>query len=190
MYVNKISLNISKLLFRGGAYLGETAIRFSIAVGKHGRVYSFDPVIEHIQIINHNRRKNNLENIDILPYGLSNKKHTSPPVTIGKIDGSFNSSRSEIPSVKLDDCIDGHIVTKVDFIKLDIEGEELNALRGSENTIRKFKPKLAISVYHKPEDLYTISKWIENLNLGYKFFIDHHTTIMYESVLYAISSIK
>jgi hypothetical protein len=68
---------------------------------------------------------------------------------------------------------------------MDIEGAELNALHGAEQTIRTFKPKLAISVYHKPNDLAEIPSYLNNLGLGYEFFLDHFTIYGGETVLFA-----
>lgn len=72
------------------------------------------------------------------------------------------------------------------FIKMDIEGSELEALSGSENVIRKFKPKLAVCVYHKPEDILDIPRKILELNPEYKLYLRHYSYVDTETVLYAI----
>ena len=70
---------------------------------------------------------------------------------------------------------------------MDIEGEELNALKGAKEIICKYKPKLAICVYHKPEDLYEIPKYIMDFGLDYKYYLRHHMREGYtETVFYAI----
>jgi hypothetical protein len=68
---------------------------------------------------------------------------------------------------------------------MDIEGAELSALQGAEETIRAFKPKLALSVYHKPNDLTVIPRYLNGLGLGYEFFLDHFTVYEGETVLFA-----
>ncbi|TLU69424.1 FkbM family methyltransferase [Enterobacter sp. MF024] len=76
---------------------------------------------------------------------------------------------------------------KATFIKMDVEGAELNALRGAEITIREHSPVLAISVYHKPEDLITIPQFVQSVNAGYKFYLRaHHPELAFELVFYAI----
>ncbi len=76
---------------------------------------------------------------------------------------------------------------KASFIKMDVEGAELNALRGAELTIRNHAPVLAISVYHKPEDLLTIPQFVQSVSAGYKFYLRaHHPELAFELVLYAI----
>lgn len=78
---------------------------------------------------------------------------------------------------------------KATFIKMDVEGAELNALRGAKLTIKAHHPILAISVYHKPEDLLTIPQLVHSLNDDYKFYLRaHHPELAFELVLYAIPS--
>ena len=69
---------------------------------------------------------------------------------------------------------------------MDIEGAELLALNGAIETIKKFKPKLAIAIYHSMSDFISIPKWIDDLNLGYKLYLDHYTIHTEETILYAI----
>ena len=68
---------------------------------------------------------------------------------------------------------------------MDIEGAELNALIGAKEVINKFKPKLAISIYHDIYDFFKIPEFIESLKLNYKFYLDHFTPFRYETVLFA-----
>lgn len=75
---------------------------------------------------------------------------------------------------------------KATYIKMDVEGSELEALEGSIKTIRKYRPKLAISLYHKPEDIIEIPIFLEKLDLGYQYYIRHYQTRMEETVLYAV----
>lgn len=76
----------------------------------------------------------------------------------------------------------------VTFIKMDVEGAELEALKGAEKTIRLRKPRLAICVYHKPEDILAIPEYILSLNPEYKFYMRHYgfDRMYWETVLYAL----
>lgn len=75
---------------------------------------------------------------------------------------------------------------KVTYIKMDIEGSELKALEGAKDTIKKNKPRLAISIYHKPLDVIEIPEYILELVPEYKFYVRHYCTNRWETVLYAV----
>jgi FkbM family methyltransferase len=75
---------------------------------------------------------------------------------------------------------------KATYIKMDIEGAELDALKGSRNTILRCRPKLAVCVYHKEEDLITIPQYILSLHNNYSLYLRHYGTISTEVVLYAV----
>ena len=72
------------------------------------------------------------------------------------------------------------------FIKMDIEGSELAALKGAVKTIVRGGTMLAVCVYHKPEDLFTIPQYIMSLNKKYKLYMRHYRDFSYDTVLYAI----
>lgn len=83
----------------------------------------------------------------------------------------------------IDEELEGKRVT---FIKMDVEGAELAALQGAQHVIRKQHPKLAICVYHKPEDIIDIPSYILSLDPGYRLFLRHYSPFEDETVLYAI----
>ena len=83
--------------------------------------------------------------------------------------------------------IDEAVKGPVTFIKMDIEGSELEALHGAEQTILKNRPKLAICIYHKAEDIVEIPKYIMSLGLDYQYYIRHHQRYSgTETVFYAV----
>lgn len=85
--------------------------------------------------------------------------------------------------ISIDEKLNGNPVS---VIKMDIEGSELEALKGAERTIKKFKHGLAICVYHKPEDIIEIPSKILELNPDYKLYLCHYSYVDTETVLYAI----
>lgn len=99
----------------------------------------------------------------------------------GKIETSGNIQ------IKVD-AIDNIVGTdRVDFIKMDIEGAELNALKGAAKTIKRDHPILAICVYHRREDLFEISEYIQELYNGYKLYLRAYGgPYSIELVLYAV----
>lgn len=74
----------------------------------------------------------------------------------------------------------------IDLIKMDIEGAEMNALRGGMEVIKRDRPVLAISIYHSIEDYYEIMKMLLHCLEKYKYYIRHHSMVFCETVLYAI----
>lgn len=73
------------------------------------------------------------------------------------------------------------------YIKMDIEGAELEALKGAESIIKNNKPKLAICLYHQPQDFFEIPLYIKKLNPDYTIYIHHHNRYCTcETVLYAV----
>lgn len=98
------------------------------------------------------------------------------------IEKSTHTVTIELDSI--DNILQGD---KATFIKMDVEGAELKALEGTADTIRAWHPLLAISVYHKPEDLLTIPQYIQSLNKDYVFYLrGHHPELAFELVLYAV----
>lgn len=69
---------------------------------------------------------------------------------------------------------------------MDIEGAELEALYGAKRIISEQRPKLAISIYHRPEDIVELSHLIMKYNDSYKFYLRHHSIVSWDTVLYAI----
>lgn len=87
-----------------------------------------------------------------------------------------------IDTVSLDQCVSD----KVTFIKMDIEGAELEALKGNRKIIQRYRPKLAICIYHKKEDLIDIPMYIKELVPDYKLYVRHYSHGITETVLYAV----
>jgi len=72
------------------------------------------------------------------------------------------------------------------FIKMDIEGEEVQALLGAKSTIARHHPKLAISVYHNVGDFYRIPRLILKIQDKYDVYVRHYTESIYETVMFFI----
>jgi FkbM family methyltransferase len=90
---------------------------------------------------------------------------------------------TEISVVALDDILEGE---RVSFIKMNIEGAEIEALCGAAQAIRRWRPKLAVSAYHRPSDLWRIPALVGELDLDYKLYLRQHDGGVIETVLYAL----
>jgi hypothetical protein len=84
------------------------------------------------------------------------------------------------------DSLDNIVNQKIDFIKLDIEGAEQDAIDGAKNTIKKHCPIIACCIYHKAEDWHKISQKILSINNNYKIYIRHYMEGIFETVMYFI----
>ena len=171
----------------GGACLGDTAVVFANAVGPTGKVFAFDPVHEHLQVLAFNARQNPEFAIQPMPYGLSDEDMDGDPIHLETYAPGFNAASVQVPLRSIDSLVLSGEIPKVDFIKLDIEGFELAALRGAMATIRKFKPKLALSLYHKPNDIFELPLFIQQNFPFYRMYIEHYTIHAEETVLYCIA---
>jgi FkbM family methyltransferase len=191
-YKNKICAEKDDVIIDAGACWGDTALYFAHKVGNGGRIYSFEFIPKNIEILSKNLALNpNLKNrISLIQYPLW---HTKGETVYYWDRGSgsrvalesFENYENSVETHTIDDfCEESHL-EKIDFIKMDIEGAELNALKGAIRTIKKYKPKLAITSYHSLNDFVEIPLWIENLGLGYKIYLDHFTIHWEETVIFA-----
>ncbi|OON92649.1 MAG: hypothetical protein ATN32_09525 [Candidatus Epulonipiscium fishelsonii] len=116
-----------------------------------------------------NINNENLKNVEIFNIGAWSKKDTLNFSNTGN-GGSriINNSNHKIEVDSLDNVLGD---TPVTFIKMDIEGAELEALIGAKEIIQKYKPHLAISLYHKPEDIFEIPLYIKELVPEYKLYL-------------------
>lgn len=89
-------------------------------------------------------------------------------------------SRSSVETVRLDDFVRENNLTRVDFIKSDIEGFERNMLEGAQETLARFAPKLALCTYHLPDDPQVMAELIKRANPKYNIVQKTHK--LYASV--------
>lgn len=175
----------------GGCW-GDTALYFSHKVGDTGKVYSFEFIPENLKLFKINTEFNPklLSNIELVPNPVSNNsddliyfKDNGPGSKV--LFEPFEDQTGTAKTISIDDFVTINKIDKIDFIKMDIEGAEPIALEGAMETIKKFRPKLAIAIYHSIHDLATISDWILNLNLDYDIFIGHYTIHAEETICFA-----
>ena len=166
------------VVFDCGACLGEISVLFGAMVGITGSVHMFDPVPLHNRFLRLQKSYNpTLDNIlylnemavgvvsETINHGQNNEPKDISP-------GGLELNHYQITS--LDDYADGLKLDKVDFIKMDIEGFEIPAIKGARRIIERYKPRLAISVYHRSDDIWKIPELICQLNPNYRFAFGHH----------------
>lgn len=180
-----------------GCFNGETALEFvKWTNGQYKKIYAFE--MEHNNFNQCCEILRPIPDCKIFQSALSDKngictismasENRTSTNTIARIE---NSANANIPYTR---CIEGKCVRLDDvleisaptFIKMDIEGAEAAALRGAAYTIQEYKPKLAIAIYHKPEDILEIPTLILEYNPQYKFFLRHYSPFSAETCLYAV----
>ncbi len=172
-----------------GAYDGQSAVLFSKwCENKYKHIYCFEPDKDNLELCKRTLKEQLVDtSYTIIPKGAWKEDDIlffsqTADVASHICDDSENS----VQVTSIDKEFDEKRKEKVTFIKMDIEGAELEALKGAENTIKKYTPKLAISIYHKPEDIFTIPSYILSINSDYVFYIRHYTFGICDTILYAI----
>jgi FkbM family methyltransferase len=179
---------VDDIVFDCGACIGEISTVFAAIVGSKGKVHTFDPIPLHSKFIKlHSDLNEKLSGIIIINELAVDYKSSSSRgnITDTKIISPGGLSVDSYNSISLDEYFEKNKLTKVDYIKMDIEGYEIQALKGAANIIKLHKPRLAICCYHKPEDLWEIPRLLKKLNPDYKIYFGHHTPVAFESVFYA-----
>jgi len=168
-----------------GSYNGVTAIHFAHQAGPSGHVYSLEPVLEQFSEAEKNTAP--YENITCVPLGLSNRVGVCRFSSQGAVSRIDDSGDKLVNIDTLDHFVSDRALQKIDLIKMDIEGGELKALYGSLQTINRFRPRLAICIYHNEgEDLLTIPLFIQQMDLNYGFYIRKYHMSWQETVLLAL----
>lgn len=179
----------------GGCW-GDTALYFADIVGEKAKVFTFEFIPSNLEIMDKNLSLNKelKKRITI----VKNPIHSESKKKMFYVDygpGSkveFNKNElydgtkcdGEIETISIDDFVSNNNVEKVNFIKMDIEGAEYDALIGAKETIKKYSPKLAISIYHNKEHFDNIPKLIKEMNPKYKLFLKYCTIHAEETVLF------
>lgn len=178
-----------EVFVQAGTYCGETVKEFLglYSTEQNYEIYSFEADPQAYEISKN--ALSNFKNINLINKGLWGTETILTFYTDALSGGAsfVNGHNNEIqtPVTSLDTFFMDK-PTSITFIQLDIEGAELEALKGAEQIIRNQKPKLAICVYHKYEDVYEIPELLYQYNPEYKFWLQHCEDGIYDTVLYAM----
>lgn len=175
-----------------GAGDGFTSIRFATAAGTNGKIFSFEPDRENWHLAHTNISENNLEDrIQLESFGLWG---TSTTLAFdGGLGGSsfvsqVHSTKGNcyISTVTLDSFFKQNSLNRCDLLSIDVEGAEVEVIKGAQDLIRRYRPKLQVSLYHRPQDLFHIPLLIHALVPEYRFYLGHHSASCIETDLYAV----
>lgn len=178
-----IRFDVNEVFIDGGGFTGDTLLKFRKLCPNYKRIVTFEPDQKNVLCMK--KKCRNVRNLRIIEAGMSD------------VDGggSFKQDSTgmysqfvkentglTIPLMRMDSLSECKDAT---FIKMDIEGAEMDALRGGEDIIKTCKPKLAICIYHSNEDMLRIAEYIHKLVPEYKIYMRAHNMGIAETVLYA-----
>lgn len=152
----------------GGAYDGESAVLF---LQLQAKVIAFELDKMNYQVVKEKADRYGFiaENRGL---GDCEKVLRYTPSGAGSTISNIGEETADI--IDIDTYCLKNNIPKVDYIKLDVEGAELDTLKGAVQTIGKWKPKLAISAYHKYEDMWVLGNFIKAVRDDYKFAFRHY----------------
>lgn len=171
-----------------GAYKGDTIKEYIKQRGKYACrdfIWAFEPDKYNCKCLKKSIR--GLEKIKL--YNIGTWSSATSLEFLNNIEEGCKITEEGNVKIKADtlDNLVGVQGEKVTYIKMDVEGSELETLKGAENIITCYKPRLAISIYHSDKDMIEIIEYIRKKYPFYKLYIRHYTQFYADTVLYAIS---
>lgn len=169
-----------------GCFDGATTRQFFKWCQGKGYSYCLEPDASNISLIKTNL--GNSRDFQIIEKALWSETTELSINVRGNCATSVTENNGEngqqrIGAVALDDIL---LDKNVTIIKMDIEGAEVAALHGAMRIISEQKPRLAISIYHKLDDIWEIPQTILSYHPEYKLYLRHYSFSDYDTVLYAI----
>jgi len=193
-YLDFIDKDSIKTIISGGAYDAGTSLLFLDRLKNVEKIYAFEPMYEKFKCEVNDSIVTELNKVEVIQKGLFessgelnfSEQNTASMVNINPQFSHLVTSHV-IKTVSIDDFVKENNIEKIDFIKMDVEGCELTALKGAQNTIVTHRPQLAICIYHSYGELFDIPIYLDSLLTGYRFEVYHYSlNSICESVLYVI----
>lgn len=164
-----------------GGYDGDTSEIFAARYPHYTKIHFFEPSAMNMQRAQ--ERLAAVRDVDFIPLGVSD---TAGTLRFDSDAGSA-SSVSDLGAASIEvTTLDAHLKAAVHFIKMDLEGWELSALKGAKEHIKTDAPILAIAVYHRISDFRDIPEYILSLQPGYDIYLRHYTEGWSETVMYFV----
>lgn len=182
VYENILKLSENEIIVDAGAYNGDTVEEFlSFAGGKANKIFALEPDKKNFAKLERNTESLPfVERLNVAAYSENTSLFFKK--TAGR-QSKISDEGERIDAV----AIDGITKEKISLIKMDIEGSELDAIKGAEQTIRTQKPKLYICAYHRNEDMFSIPLAISEMRSDYKIYFRQHKYIpAWESNFYMV----
>ncbi len=182
-YFDTLSPVKDEVFVDAGSYNGDTIREFiKWSKGEYKKIYAFEANDEMIPVVEKYLASEQVKNVMFINKATWDKEEEVNFVKDACASRVGEEGADRIPAIDIDSVVGDD---KVTFIKMDVEGSELHSLAGAQNTIKRNKPRLAISVYHKPEDVVEIAEYILELVPEYRLMLRQYNSNFWETVLYA-----
>jgi FkbM family methyltransferase len=167
-----------------GAFDGDTIRLFMRRVsGRFERIVAFEPDPHTFRRLTANFAAE--PRVHPVPKGLYSRSTILRFANDASRGSNLDSAgQIEVPVTTIDEVFAGERVT---YVKMNIEGAELDAIRGAQSSIRKWRPRLAISAYHRPTDLWQVPFLIRDSDAGYRLHLRQHDAGIIETVAYGVA---
>lgn len=168
-----------------GAFNGDITKKYADKVKEYAGIYAFEPDKRNISQL----KKRGIRNLLIVEAACSDHigeicfSEEDTPGGSHVINGTGSKNTNIVQCTTIDSVIGDGFCS---FIKMDIEGAEWEALHGASETIKRERPKLAISIYHSNEDMIRLIEYIHELVPEYRLYVRAHTMGIAETILYAM----
>lgn len=176
-YFDVFTPSDSEIFLDVGGYDGQSSVKFCEWCGnkRYKEIHIMEPEADNYEMCRATINKYKMKNVFLHKMGAYNEtRELSFASGIGACSGvemRSGGKESTVAVVKIDEMLEGK---KCTFIKMDIEGAEVNALFGAVETIKKYKPKLAICIYHRFSDFLIIPNILLSLVPEYRFYLRHY----------------
>jgi FkbM family methyltransferase len=164
-----------------GSFDGMTSLEFARRAPGFRHITAFEPSPENAQRVLQNLAALDPERITVHGFGLSDHSGTATFAADAGSSSRVSEDGATVISLRRLDDLDLDPPT---FVKIDVEGGEIPAIRGGLATIARYRPRLAISVYHRADDLWRIPEAVDAAGVDYELRLRHYTEGIDETVMF------
>lgn len=171
-YESILQLTADETYLDLGAFNGDTVEEFISHVSSYRKIYAAEPDRKNFSKLLKNTES--IRNIELFNVCISDSDGKIRFSSDGGRNGKADSKGISVNSMTVDSIIGKNEVT---YIKFDVEGLEKEALTGSSETIKRCKPKMLVSCYHRSEDIFTLPLLVKSIRDDYRVYIRHNPYI-------------
>ena len=171
------------VLFDVGAWKGDSTYFFSKRSSNDAKIYAFEPDDNAYNVLKNIKDKYNLNNVI-----LQNEIFLDCERDIDFVSMTPNTPTVKKHAITLDMFVERNNIKNIDYIKMDVEGAEQKILEGAVNTIKKYRPSLAVAIYHGGElfmeYFFKIPVFIKSITNDYEYYIRSYSPWGGETILF------